>query len=537
MLFNSPTFILLFLPLTLLGFFLLGAKGWRRAAIAWLVFASAVFYAWFRADYLLVLAVLVVFNYLYGIKLSRDYQLHQSRLGWLAIGIAVNLGVLAYFKYTNFFVDNVNVLFGTNFVLQKIILPIGISFFTFQKIAYLVDAYRGEAEEYDFLDFSLFVMYFPQLIAGPITHHKEIIPQFRQASILRLSLVDLAAGLTLFAIGLFKKVVIADQVVLWSDTVFAAAAGGAPLSFLESWGGALAFTFQIYFDFSGYTDMALGLALMIGIRLPLNFNSPYKATSIIDFWRRWHMTLSRFLRDYVYIALGGNRRGPLRRYINLMATMLIGGLWHGAAWTFVVWGGLHGIYLVINHGWHALRDRFGLTRPSSTWSRGVARLLTFVAVVLAWVFFRAESFQAARVVLDGMTAINGVGLPAHYAEYLGSLAQVLRNLGVSFNDAMLVYSYGWPEAVGLLVLLLMVWFTPNSQELLARFRPALTVCEPARCAALFRRVAIRLRLAAPDGSFALTPATGLLVGATLLGGLLYQAIRTTTLHPFIYFQF
>ncbi len=285
MLFNSNIFVFVFLPVTLAGFFLIGSQGWHRAAIAWLVLASMVFYGWFRWQYLVLLAVLVLFNYYYGIKLARDHRRGQTRRIALVIGLAVNLLVLAYFKYMNFFLDNANVVFGSHFNISNIILPLGISFFTFQKIAYLVDAYRGEAEEYDLLDFSLFVMYFPQLIAGPIVHHKEMIPQFRRLAISHFSAVDLAAGLTLFTIGLVKKVVVADAVVRWSDPVFGAAqAGGAP-SLIEAWNGALAFTFQIYFDFSGYTDMALGLALMIGIRLPLNFNSPYKATNIIEFWR------------------------------------------------------------------------------------------------------------------------------------------------------------------------------------------------------------------------------------------------------------
>ncbi len=256
--------------------------GHRRA----LVLASMIFYGWFRWQYLALLAVLVVFNYYYGIKLARDHRRGQPRRTALLVGLAVNLLVLAYFKYANFFLANTNAVFGSHLGLLDVVLPLGISFFTFQKIAYLVDAYRGEAEEYDLLDFSLFVMYFPQLIAGPIVHHKEMIPQFRRLAISHFSAVDLAAGLTLFTIGLMKKVLIADSVVRWSDPVFAIAqAGGAP-SLIEAWAGALAFTFQIYFDFSGYTDMALGLALMIGIRLPLNFNSPYKATNIIAVHQR-----------------------------------------------------------------------------------------------------------------------------------------------------------------------------------------------------------------------------------------------------------
>jgi D-alanyl-lipoteichoic acid acyltransferase DltB (MBOAT superfamily) len=537
MLFNSTEFVLAFMPITLIVFFLCGKIGWRRAAIAWLVAASAFFYAWFSVRFLGLLAILILFNYALGIKFAQDFRKRTPNALYLAFGITVNLAVLAYFKYTNFLIDNANAVLGTHYVLQKIILPIGISFFTFQKIAYLVDAYRGDAEEYNFLEFSLFVMYFPQLIAGPIVHHKEIIPQFRHSEI-RLSYVDLAAGLTLFAVGLFKKVMIADLVTAWSDPVFAAAKAGTPPDFFAAWGGALSFTFQIYFDFSGYTDMALGLALMMGIRLPLNFDSPYKSTNIIDFWRRWHMTLSRFLRDYVYIPLGGNRRGPARRYVNLLAAMLLGGLWHGAAWTFVVWGALHGLYLIINHGWHSVRGPLGLReKKCGRWRRISACLITFLAVVIAWVFFRAESFRAAKLMIKGMLGLHGVIIDGQYKFYLGPLASWLQERGAVFGPNNTGDLPGLLRPMTLLGLMVVVWTLPNSQELLARFRPALAAVEPAHLAKALRGGAARLGLAAPDGTFALTRATGAFVGAVLVGCLVYQAVRTTTLQPFIYFQF
>jgi D-alanyl-lipoteichoic acid acyltransferase DltB (MBOAT superfamily) len=536
MLFNSIEFVLIFLPITLIGFFLFGRLGWRRAAISWLVAASAFFYGWFSVPLLLLLAILILFNWALGVRLAIDFRKGVRHPLVLAFGIAVNLLVLAYFKYTNFLIDNANELLGTQFVLQKIILPIGISFFTFQKIAYLVDAYRGEAEEYDLLEFSLFVMYFPQLIAGPIVHHREIIPQFSRSD-LRLHYVNLAAGLALFAIGLVKKVMVADVVSRWSDPIFAAAKSGARPMFFEAWEGALAFTMQIYFDFSGYTDMALGLALMVGIRLPLNFNSPYKATNIIDFWRRWHMTLSRFLRDYVYIPLGGNRRGPARRYVNLMATMLLGGLWHGAAWTFVAWGGLHGAYLIINHAWHEMRRRLGTRAPIHPWGRWVALVLTFFAVVIAWVLFRAEGFDTAVRMLKGMAGLNGFSLPISYKGHLGVLAPVLERSGVVFDTTMIGPWYGLNRGFFLLGLIFVVWFFPNSQQLLARFQPALAAIEPARLWRAARGVAGWLGLVGPDGTLALNARTGVLVAALVFGSLIYQTIRTTTLQPFIYFQF
>jgi D-alanyl-lipoteichoic acid acyltransferase DltB (MBOAT superfamily) len=536
-LFNSELFIFVFLPVTLIGYFLIGSRGWRRPAIAWLVLASIVFYGWLRWDYLLLLLILILFNYYYGIRLARDYHRGRPNPVALTIGLAVNLMVLAYFKYTNFLLDNINLFTGTKFNPLEIVLPLGISFFIFQKIAYLVDAYRGEAEEYDFIDFSLFVMYFPQLIAGPIVHHKEMIPQFRNPAILRVSAIDLAVGLTLFSIGIVKKVVIADTLVHWSDPTFAAAgAGGAP-SLIEAWVGALAFTFQIYFDFSGYTDMALGLALMIGVRLPANFNSPYKATNIIDFWRCWHITLSRFLRDYVYIPLGGNRLGRTRRYVNLMATMLLGGLWHGASWTFVAWGGLHGLYLMVNHGWRALQARRGVVRRENAVRGWACRSLTFLAVVVAWVFFRATSFQAALAMLDGMIGLNGIALPAAYEAKLGDLAPYLRQMGVGFDLSLpSAWGAGWMVLV-LSALLVIVWAMPNSLQLLAPFRPALSAPEPLRLPVSLRRLAMRLRLVAVNGSFVFNGASGLLIGILLFSSLLFQSVRSTTLHPFIYFQF
>ncbi|MFQ5488405.1 MAG: MBOAT family O-acyltransferase, partial [Gammaproteobacteria bacterium] len=339
MLFHSYGFIFLFLPLTLLGFFLLGRYGLLRWALAWLVLASLTFYGWWNVEYLFLLLASIVVNYLLGRALAPSQRTTASARVLLAIGIGLNLALLAYFKYAAFIVGNFNQLLGSDYRVHEIVLPLAISFFTFQQIAYLVDAYYGRAQEYSFLNYSLFVSFFPQLIAGPIVHHREMMPQFEGRRIFRFSYEDMDVGLLIFCIGLFKKVLLADGMAQFSEPVFAAAAGGLELSFFEAWGGALAYTLQIYFDFSAYSDMAIGLAWMFGIRLPLNFASPYKAINIIEFWRRWHMTLSRFLRDYLYIPLGGNRKGRERRHLNIMATMLLGGLWHGAAWTFVVWGG------------------------------------------------------------------------------------------------------------------------------------------------------------------------------------------------------
>ena len=285
MLFNSYFFIFVFLPATLTVFFALGRGREQRAAIAWLVAASLFFYGWWNPAYLGLIIASILFNFTIGAIVGGQRRLGVKKSA-LTFGIAANLSVLAYYKYAGFFLANLNAALGSVYSVGEIILPLGISFFTFTQIAFLVDAYRGEAREYKFLHYALFVTYFPHLIAGPVLHHKEIMPQFGHSSIYRFDALNFSAGLTYFVLGLFKKAVIADSIAGFATPVFAAAATGAPLSMLDAWGGALAYTFQLYFDFSGYSDMAIGLALMMGVRLPLNFDSPYKAVNIIDFWRR-----------------------------------------------------------------------------------------------------------------------------------------------------------------------------------------------------------------------------------------------------------
>jgi D-alanyl-lipoteichoic acid acyltransferase DltB (MBOAT superfamily) len=371
----------------------------------------------------------------------------------------------------NFFAESAADLFGASFTLENIILPLAISFFTFQQITYLVDTSRGLASKYGFLHYALFVTFFPQLIAGPIVHHSEMMPQFMRTDLCILRYRNLAIGITIFGLGLFKKVIIADNVAVFGSPVFDAANAGATLTFFEAWGGALAYTFQLYFDFSGYSDMAIGLARMFGIRLPLNFNSPYKAENIVEFWRRWHMTLSRFLRDYLYIPLGGNRKGATRRYINLMTTMLLGGLWHGAGWTFVAWGGLHGIYLVTNHAWHRIKRAVFNQRSFGVAGFWAARLLTFLAVIIGWVFFRAESFDGATRILTGMGGFNGFLVPFGYKEALGPVGDALASWGWRFEGGGGLFR-GSTQVIWLTVLLWAIWALPNTQEIMARYRPA-----------------------------------------------------------------
>ena len=398
MLFGSGEFIFGFLPAFLLGFFILGVAGWRRAAVCWALIGSLVFYGW--NDPLRLLPIIlssIAFNFLVANILAR------RRSGWLLlVGISGNLALLIYFKYAMFLLGSFNAALGLTPPTVQIYLPIGISFYTFTQIAFLVDTYQDRTREYEPLKYGLFVSFFPHLIAGPIIHHKEIMPQFERDEIYTPSLEYIIPGLTWFAIGLFKKVVLADNVARFVGPVFKAAANGMPVGPADAWIGTASYALQIYFDFSGYSDMAIGLALMMGIRFPLNFDSPYKAVSLIDFWRRWHMTLSRFLRDYLYIPLGGSRRGEARRYANLIVTMLLGGLWHGASWNFFVWGALHGGGLAANHAWRAVADRLGITLP-----RGLAWLLTMFVVLMAWVPFRAETLTSSLAMWKGMLGLSG----------------------------------------------------------------------------------------------------------------------------------
>ncbi|MCK1677153.1 MBOAT family protein [Bradyrhizobium sp. 150] len=391
MLFNSPTFLFVFFPIVFLVFFVLGRMGLRGLASAWLFAASLVFYGWDDPKFLIpLISVSIVFNYVVGRAIAST---HNKSI--LALGISIDLGLLAYFKYANFIAENLSFLGAPSL---HVTLPIGISFFTFTQIAFLVDCYRDEASEYNPVHYGLFVSYFPHLIAGPILHHKEMMPQFARPETYTLNTPALVTGLSWFSAGLFKKVVLADGIEPYASAVFDAVNQGQMPGFGQAWQGALAYTLQLYFDFSGYSDMAIGLALMFGIVFPANFNSPYKASSLIDFWRRWHMTLSRFLRDYLYISLGGNRRGPLRRHLNLFVTMLLGGLWHGAAWTFVVWGALHGLGLLVNHACRSM----GLRIPALlSWA------LTLIFVILAWVPFRATTLASAAELWKAMFGFNG----------------------------------------------------------------------------------------------------------------------------------
>ncbi len=450
MLFNSLEYIILFLPITLAVYFVLNRRKLTAAATAWLVFASLFFYSWWNIKYLALILGSILVNFGVGTALSRTARSgaeESSRKSILIFGITVNILLLGYYKYTDFFLSNVNALTGLQLGLQKVVLPLGISFFTFTQIAYLVDTYKRAAREYDFLNYALFVTFFPHLLAGPIIHHTEMMPQFASMRNKVFSYRNMSQALFLFFIGLFKKVIVADSLASVANAGFDVT---AHLSFLDAWITSISYTLQLYFDFSAYTDMALAASLMFNIRLPINFNSPYKALDITDFWRRWHMTLSRFLRDYIYIPLGGNRKGSARTYFNLMATFLIGGLWHGAGWTFVFWGFLHGAATVVHRLWLKL----GISLP-----RILAWFVTFNFVNIAWVFFRAKTWSDAQHVLTAMFGMNGFGMTIQF-ERLGIWIGSLVFMHVNRNVLYLLASC-----------LLSALLLKNSIELSVRFKP------------------------------------------------------------------
>jgi alginate O-acetyltransferase complex protein AlgI len=487
--FNSYPYFL-FLGLAVLVFRLLETRALTGRRV-FLLLASYAFYAWWRADFLLLLCGSTLVNYALGWEIEQRRARSKGRRPLLIAGLAFNLGLIATFKYDTLLVGTANQLFGIGLPLPNFFLPLAISFFTFEQISYLVDADAGKTRNYSLLDYALFVAYFPHLIAGPIVRHNDLIPQFRQ---LRARNDDLASGVTLFTLGLAKKSLIADNLAPFADAIFNAAGRGTHLGATDSWLGMLFFAFQIYFDFSAYSDMALGSSLMLGIRLPVNFHSPYKAASIIEFWRRWHISLSAFLRDYLYISLGGNRQGPARRYLNLFITMLLGGLWHGASWTFMLWGGLHGLYLSINHAFrHATRGRHA-PRALAVPLHAASVALTFLATSLAWIVFRAPDLVSARNVAEGLV---GMGHSA-------------------------VVSFSPLAAVALLLLFGMVWFMPNSMELMWRHNPALPSPydnQPVKPARFL--------------SWKPTPITAASYGLLCI----VAVLALSNLKPFIYFQF
>lgn len=454
--FNTYPFIFLFLPITLLVYHLLEIRRPRVWSLMWLCGASLFFYAWYNPTNLWILLTSMIVNYGLG------YLVSQGRNHWLIVGIVINLGLLIPFKYGHFLADNWHLAQQIYPYFQNLDLPLAISFFTFQQISYLVDRHRCELKQPHWLHYSLFVTFFPHLLAGPIVQAGEMVAQFAKHNRRRKISKDLAAGVTLFVLGLFKKVVLADGVARIATEIFSLVDHGESVHFLPAWCGALAFSFEIYFDFSGYSDMAMGLARMFGFHLPLNFYSPYRATNIAEFWQRWHMTLTRFLRTYLYIPLGGSRKGPLNRAKNVMLTMLLGGLWHGAGWTFVVWGGLHGIYLLIFHAWRFFQA--SPPTPPSRMRKLGNRILTFLAVTVAWVFFRAETFSGAWTLIGSMIGLHGIWVPLPWRE-----TWPFHHPLWVFTESFLPYWYGpmgWKACVWIGVLSVIVWWLPNSAQIM-----------------------------------------------------------------------
>ena len=494
MLFNSHEFIFAFLPVTLLGFFLLGGRS-REGALLWLTLASLFFYAWWRPVNVLIIAPSIAVNYVLARVLLRlvatGADRSRSARATLALGIVFNVCFLGYFKYVNFAATIAHDLTGADFVMAEVVLPLGISFITFQKIAFLIDVYGGRVQAFTLRSYALFVLFFPQLIAGPIVHYREMMPQFERASC-RFDAGSFAVGITLFVVGLFKKVVLADGVAAYATPLFDGAAAGTQLSLFSAWIAALGFLLQLYFDFSGYTDMALGLARMVGVRLPPNFDSPLKARSIVDFWLRWHMTLTRFLTAYLYNplvlwltrrraargkALLGGRATTVGSFMALLAgptllTMFVSGLWHGAGYLFVLWGLLHGVYLTVNHAWRIFGSRLAGGRLARAKPGVPAFLLTFVAVVVSMVLFRAANLAAAESILEGMFGLNGIGLPPVFFDRVAGVAARLHGfvyVSKEMSATDLVSATAWVIALVCGALLL-----PNSLQFLERYEPALS---------------------------------------------------------------
>lgn len=524
MLFNSYVFIFAFFPVVFFGFFRIGKYSHAMASL-WLAAASLFFYGWWDVRYVTLLLTSVMFNYgagyMIGHRIARANQQANGTAKMLLAGaIGVNLILLGYFKYANFFVSNLNHFSGTSFSVGEIILPLGISFFTFTQIAFLVDTYQGKVKEFNPVHYLLFVTYFPHLIAGPVLHHKEMMPQFAKHNVCKINWDNVTVGLSIFVLGLAKKVLIADSLADFATPVFSVATAGGEPALFEAWIGALAYTLQLYFDFSAYSDMAIGLSLTFNVRLPLNFNSPYKASNIIDFWRRWHMTLSRFLRDYLYIPLGGSRNGKAQRYLNLMITMLLGGLWHGAGWTFVVWGGLHGFYLMVNHAWRGFKERMGWINGGRLAKLG-ASALTFLAVVVGWVFFRADSFSSAMTMLHGMAGMNGVSLPPSLGSKLAQYFSEQHLKYFSLAPPISQISYFNSTAI-LCVGLLITWLFPNVEQLFYKYHPVCTDMTDDRVS---------------NWHIEFTPWVKILVGFSFGVTTALCLIFVSADSPFLYFQF
>jgi D-alanyl-lipoteichoic acid acyltransferase DltB (MBOAT superfamily) len=469
MLFNSFVFIFGFLPLALLLTYAAGRFG-RLAKIV-LTLMSLGFYAWWNPIHLPLLLGSIVFNYVVGGLIQRALAAERTRAVklWLTFGVLADVALLGWFKYANFFVENGNLVFGADLHLPKIILPLAISFFTFQKIAYLIDSARGEAKRIGFLDFALFAAFFPQLIAGPVVHYKEVVPQLQSRLFGRPIWRNILVGLVIFSIGLFKKTVIADTLASYANTLFEAGANGVEYNIASAWLAAVAYTFQLYFDFSGYSDMAIGLGRMFGVKLPLNFHSPLRSPSVIEYWRRWHMTLQRFIVAYIFqpLSLPLNRLAAVRGLkgwsafgvavaVPTFVTFVAVGFWHGAGWTFILFGVMHALYICVNEAWRERRKqlRRKLKKAGRTLAdpgvveRVASHVITLIAVIYANVMFRAASVEDAVSVWEGMSGLSGLHL----------------------SDP--IPGFGWGLIATLALSIAIVFLAPNTQQIMGRFDPA-----------------------------------------------------------------
>ncbi|KAB2876635.1 MAG: MBOAT family protein [Burkholderiaceae bacterium] len=555
MLFSSYGFIFLFLPITYVGYLLAGRLAPARVGQAWLIACSIAFYGIWNPINLAVIFPSIAVNY--AMARAIRSQLRRGEAGQrmasvaLVVGIAFNVAFLGYFKYKNFFLDTTNSLFGTGFALGAIFLPLGISFITFQKIAFLVDVRTELVKEFDLGEFLTFVFFFPQLIAGPIVHYREVVPQFQAARGRGLSSTDLAIGVALFSIGLFKKVVLADGIAPHANAIFAAGERGETLGMARVWMGVLAYTLQVYFDFSGYSDMAIGAARLFGIKLPMNFNSPLKSTSVIEFWNRWHITLTKFLTNYIYTPLLMRRtraraaaRKPiltrkaptLGAFFALVAvptilTMGLSGLWHGAGLTFVVWGLVHGAYLCINQAWRYWRPR-QLPALVERCLPAASFVITSIAIVGAMVLFRAPSLETATHMLYQMVGGEGVRMPAAVLSGLGEFGRHLVAVGIVgdlSSGSEFVTTLLW-----LVPLYLLATLAPNSLQILSRFEPALDYKPDAKAPRPTRVSISRVRAA---GARALTLSFSAAWAASIAALFVFGVLGLNRAGEFLYWQF
>ncbi len=489
MLFNSYLFILLFVPIVVAGYFMLGRLGSTKIGLSWLIACSLFFYGYYNPAYLALLGISVLANYGVGRLLSGEGVAPKTRFRLASGGVVFNLALLGYYKYANFFVENINVVFGSDFVLEKLLLPLAISFFTFQQLAYVVDSYQGKTRRYGFVEYTFFVTFFPQLIAGPIVRHEEMMPQLKK-NILQLNPTNLASGTSLFCIGLFKKVIFADQVARYVQPVYDGL-GGADPGFTAAWLATFAYSLQLYFDFSGYSDMASGLARIFNLTLPQNFDSPYRAESPTSFWRRWHCTLSAFLKQYLYFPLGGNRKGETRTNINLFLTMLLGGLWHGAGWGYIIWGALNGVLLLGQKAWSkTVGKRLGV--EPSRFRIELSITTTFFLIMLTRIFFRAESWDGSMSMLRALLGMGGVDVVESAPGLFPGIAM----------------------AVGLY---LVARLAPNSMQIMADVAPVLGKIRPGPRWLRWR----------PNGTFAVV----------VFGMFVICIVNLAEVSEFLYFQF